>query len=174
LELRKIDMRNAIFFIFFLLAFGLVGYAQTPGTVSAPTFIVDVEGGKTLTLNAADFAKFPQKEVRGKDHDGKDTRYSGVDLRDILVSAGAIFGKDFRGPQLRNYVVIEAADGYRAVIAAAELDPGFSDRTFVLAYAENNKPLSAKNGPWQMIVPDDKKHGRWVRQVTAIRLRSAK
>ena len=35
----------------------------------------------------------------------------------------------------------------------------------------DGKPLDAKQGAWQIVVADDKKHGRWVRQVTALKIR---
>jgi hypothetical protein len=34
----------------------------------------------------------------------------------------------------------------------------------------DGKALSENNGPYQIIVPNDKKHGRWVRQVKSIEL----
>lgn len=150
------------------------GFAQTQKPMAMNALAVDVENGKSLRLTAADLAKLPRKEVKAKDHDGKEAVYSGVELRDILLQAGAVFGKDFRGAHLGNLVLIEAADGYRAVFAAAELDTGFTDRSVILADTKDGKPLPETHGPWQMIVPDDKKHGRWVRQVTAVRLKAAK
>lgn len=158
--------------------FVVTGLAQTAKPDSPKATInslaVEVENGKSLRLAAADFAKLARKEVKAKDHDGKESVYSGVELREILLLADAKFGKDFKGAQLANFVLIEAADGYKALFAAAELDAGFTDKSIILADTKDGKPLPDTHGPWQMIVPDDKKHGRWVRQLTVVRLRSAK
>jgi hypothetical protein len=71
------------------------------------------------------------------------------------------------------YVLVEAADGYRAVFALPELDAGFTDRKIYLATMRDGKPLSEKEGPFRIVVPDDKRPARWVRQVTALRIRQA-
>jgi len=49
-----------------------------------------VQGGKNLPLTVADLAKLPRKEVKAKDRDGKEATYSGVELLEILLAAGAI------------------------------------------------------------------------------------
>lgn len=171
-------MRHFLFLSSFIIAFSFVVIGQAPVAVSrsasVPILVVEVEGGKSLRLAAADLAKLSRIELKAKDQDGKDSNYAGFLLRDVLTLADAKFGKDFRGAQLGNFVLIEAADGYKAVFAAAELESAFTDRPVILADTKDGKPLPETHGPWQMIVPDDKKHGRWVRQVTSVRLKSAK
>lgn len=147
---------------------------QTVKPSTSTTLSVEVENGKSLKLTPADLAKLPRKEIKAKDHDGKDTTYSGVELREILILADAKLGKDLRGPMLAGYLTVEAADGYKAVFGIAELDGLFTDKSVILADAQDAKPLSDHDGPWQIIVPDEKKHGRWVRQVTALKLRFVK
>ena len=68
------------------------------------------------------------------------------------------------------FVVVEAADGYRAVFALAELDPEFTDRVILLADRRDDKPLPGQAGPFQIIVPGEKKHARWVRQVIRLKV----
>ena len=89
---------------------------------------------------------------------------------EILAKAGVPTGKDLRGPAMALYVVAEASDGYRAIFALAELDPAFTDRVILLADRRDGKPLSAREGPLQMIVPGEKKHARWVRQVIRLKV----
>jgi len=91
-------------------------------------------------------------------------------LVEILAKAGVPFGKDLRGKAMVFYVVAEAADGYRAVFALPELDPTYSDRVILLADHRDGRPLSAKEGPLQIVVPGEKKHARWVRQVITLRV----
>ena len=48
--------------------------------------------------------------------------------------------------------------------------PGFTDRVILLADRRDGKPLSAREGPFQVIVPGEKKHARWVRQVIRLKV----
>jgi DMSO/TMAO reductase YedYZ molybdopterin-dependent catalytic subunit len=123
-----------------------------------------------LELSAEAFAKLPRKTVRARGHDGVESSYEGVPLVDLLQAAGVNFGRELRGPALAGYLVVEAADGYRAVFALPELDPAASDRVILLADHRDGRALDAKAGPLQVIVPGEKLHYRWVRQVTALRL----
>jgi hypothetical protein len=68
------------------------------------------------------------------------------------------------------YVIVEAADGYQALFALPELDPAFTDRVILLADHRDGQPLDARTGPFQIVVPGEKKHARWVRQVTGLRI----
>ena len=168
-------MRFLITALFVISAFAFSAAAQKAETTAParePVLKVEVEGGKTLALTAKDLAKFARREAKAKAHDGKEAVYAGFDLSEILVAAGARLGKDeLRGKELGAYLVVEAADGYRAVFALAELSADFTDRLVMLADTRDGRPLGDKHGPWQLIVPDDKKHGRWVRQVAVLKIR---
>ena len=123
-----------------------------------------------LSLTSEELAKLPRQTVRAKGHDGVDSQFDGVALAEFLAKAGVPTGKDVRGPAMALYVVVEAADGYRAVFALAELEPAFTDRVIVLADHRDGKALSAREGPFQIIVPGEKKHARWVRQVIRLKV----
>ncbi len=118
-----------------------------------------------LQLGGSDWQKLPRRTVRAKNHDGKECEYEGVELREILARAGVKFGKELKGKLLASVVLVEAADNYQAVFALPELDSLFTDRVILLADTCDGKPLPVANGPLQMIVPDEKRHARWVRQV---------
>ncbi len=137
--------------------------------------ILTVKGAveRELKLTPLDFRKFPRQTVHAKDHDGKDADYEGVALVAVLEAAGVKFGKDLRGPALATYLVVEAADDYRAVFALPELDPAFSDRVVLLADRRDKLPLDKNHGALQVIVPGEKRHGRWVRQVVSLKLGKA-
>jgi len=47
------------------------------------------------------------------------------------------------------------------VIALPELDPAFTDKQIVLALARDGKPLDAKEGPYRLVIPDEKRMARW-------------
>lgn len=141
------------------------GYAQT--------LTVAGEVTKPLTLQAADLNAMPQTEITAKDHDGKEHRYSGVPLVDLLKQAGASVGSELRGKNLAKYILVRAADGYQAVFALPELDPAFATRTILLADRVDGADLPAGTGPFRVVVPDEKKQARWVRGVVAIDVRVA-
>jgi len=82
-------------------------------------------------------------------------------------------GEQLRGKRLAEYLVVEAADGYKAVFALPEVDPAFTDRVVILAYKRDGQPLSSPEGPYRIVIPDEKRQARWVRQVVALTLRHA-
>jgi hypothetical protein len=96
--------------------------------------------------------------------------FVGISLKALPEKAGVGFGESLRGKRLASCLLVEAADGYRVVIALPELDPAFTDRQIVLAFLRNGKPLDEKEGPYRIVIPDEKRMTRWVRQVTALRI----
>jgi DMSO/TMAO reductase YedYZ molybdopterin-dependent catalytic subunit len=136
------------------------------------SILIQVTGevARPLSLSGEEHAKLPRQTIRARGHDGVEAQFEGVPLVDILAKAGVPTGKDLRGPAMTHYVVVEAADGYRAVFALAELDPAFTDRVVLLADHRDGKALLARDGPLQIIVPGEKKHARWVRQVIRLKV----
>jgi hypothetical protein len=82
-------------------------------------------------------------------------------------------GEKLRGSNMALYLLIEAADGYRVVFALPELAPGFTERVVLLADQRDGQPLSTTEGPLRLVVPDEKRHARWVRQVGSGTVRRA-
>lgn len=148
-----------------------VASAQTKQ--SPPILTVGGEVVHPLKLTEADIARLPRQKVTAKDHDGKVAIFEGVALIEFLRMAGVEFGEKLRGKNLALFLVVDAADGYRAVFALPELDLAFIDQTIVLADIKDGKALPASNGPWQIIVPNEKRHARWVRQVVSLTVRRA-
>ncbi len=60
--------------------------------------------------------------------------------------------------------VVQAADGYRVVFS----QPDITDHVVLLADRNDGKPLDAKEGPYRLVVPHDKRHMLLVRQVTKV------
>ncbi len=92
---------------------------------------------------------------------------------EVLKLAGVKFGEDLRGKSLALYLLVEAADGYRAVFALPELDPASTDKMVLLADKHDGKSLDDKEGPLRIVVPDEKRQARWVRQVTSLVIKRA-
>jgi DMSO/TMAO reductase YedYZ molybdopterin-dependent catalytic subunit len=143
---------------------------QDPPLASGVVLSVGGEVPRPLKLTAPELTRLPRQTVRAKDRDGKEAAFEGVPLVAVLKEAGVKFGQDLRGPALATYLVVEAADGYRAVFALPELDPAFSDRVILLADRRDGKPLGGTEGALRVIVPGEKRHARWVRQVVALKV----
>jgi DMSO/TMAO reductase YedYZ molybdopterin-dependent catalytic subunit len=141
---------------------------SAPSSVPAGEARLSINGNveRPLQLTPADLVKLSRHTERVKDHDGVDASFSGVALVEILRLAGVALGEQLRGKALTTYLLVKAADGYQVVFALPELDSGFTDRVIFLADQRDGKPLSAKEGPLRIIVPGEKRHARWVRQVT--------
>jgi hypothetical protein len=126
--------------------------------------------GKAIRLSREDLQKLPRTELDAADHRGNKSRYAGVSLRTLLDKLKVPRGEAVRGEWLRAFLVIDAIDDYRAVFAVPELDPGFTDRVVFLADTRDGHPLEKYKGPFQIIVPGEKRQARWVRTVKEIRL----
>ena len=96
-----------------------------------------------------------------------------MSLADVLEKAGVKLGAEARGELMSRYVTVTAADKYSVVLAVGEIDPFLSPQTILLADRVNGASLSNADGPLKLIVPNDKRHRRWVRQVARIEVRQA-
>ena len=115
----------------------------------------------------------PRDTANVVDDKGNHAVYEGVPVIELLRRAGVPTGKELRGKQLTLYVLVTASDGYHAVFAVAEFDPAFTDRRILLAERRDGKDLSSVEGPFRIVVPGEKRHARWVRNVTALSVKNA-
>jgi DMSO/TMAO reductase YedYZ molybdopterin-dependent catalytic subunit len=164
--------RHGLLLLTALAAIPLPPESEAQTTTTAPTTSLSVTGEvpNPLNLTGEDLAKLPRQVVRARDRDGKDVEFEGVPVHEVLTRAGVKFGDGLRGTALALYLVVEAADGYRAVFALPELDPASTDRTILLADRRNGQPLAATEGPLRIVVPGEKRHSRWVRLVRRLRV----
>jgi hypothetical protein len=126
------------------------------------------------TLNMADFAAIPHKTVTARNgHTNTDETYSGVPVTDLLAKYGPPTGKDLHGKPLSDYLVVTGSDGYKAVLSLAETDPSFHPGDVIVADTLNGKPLDAKEGPFKLVVTEDKRPARCVHNLVSIELRTA-
>jgi hypothetical protein len=132
--------------------------------------LVENESGKEVPIGPSAWKKLPRLKVKAKDHAGAVATFEGVSLAALLKEAGAKLGKELRGPALTTVVIVEARDGFRVAFALAEIDPDMTDNVVLLADRKDGKHFDTREGPYRFVVPHDKKHSRWVRQVTRIRL----
>jgi hypothetical protein len=157
-------MRNLRFV--FTLTLALILYAAP---ARAQQLTVQNEAGKTSVLTRADIEALPHVKVTALLSNAPAT-FDAVALSVILEKAGIGFGDTLKGKRLVSCLLVEAADGYRAVIALPEIDPAFTDKQIVLAYLKDGKPLDEKEGPYRIVIPGEKRMARWVRQVTTLKI----
>jgi len=147
----------------------LLLWGAIAGAAAAQEIAVQNESGSPVKVTAAEIAALPHQEITLDDH-GKVIKFGGVPLRVVLEKGGVTLGDTLRGKRLSSCLLVEAADGYRVVIALPELDPGFTDRVILLADQADGHPLDSKEGPFRLVVPGEKRMARWVRQVTALKV----
>jgi hypothetical protein len=152
---------------------GVFGLFTSVAVCQGPAILaVQGIGGTSVGLSASDLSKLPQRTIKTTDH-GTPVTFSGVLLTDVLAKVDLPAGEKFHATAASYYLVVEAKDGYRAVFAWAEMDPTVMDKAVYVATMRDGKPLTGKDGPFQLVAPGEKRGARWVRQVTALRIRQA-
>ncbi len=141
-------------------------YSQADG----PALTLIGEDGRTRVLARAELLALPQLEVHAVDRDSTGLRFRGPTLRSLLTLVGAPTGQALRGPSLTLVVLAEATDGYRVVYSLAELDEQFGAREAILALTQDGVPLSARDGPYRVVISGERHHARWARQIVRLRL----
>jgi hypothetical protein len=157
------SLRTCSLIAFF--AFAVLSVPLHAADPPAPAITVVDEAGKTHSFSADDFAKFPRKKTTIQDRDGMQHEYEGTILSNVIESAGVELGNKLRGPRLLLYLVAEAQDNYRVVFTLSEIDPTNTDSLFLLADRRDGQPLPAAEGPYRLVIPGEKRHARWIRQV---------
>jgi hypothetical protein len=151
-----------------IVACGLIGLLLSAVLAQCQQLTIEAEGKQTV-LSKPDIEALPHVKATTHDSD-KPVTFEGVALKAILERAGVGFGHSMRGKRLASCLLVEAADGYRVVIALPEMDPEFTDKQILLAFLQDGKPLDARAGPYRIVIPDEKRMARWVRQVTKLRI----
>lgn len=150
----------------------LLALTQLAVLASGQQLTIQDEGGKQTVLARADIEALPRLKVTTGASSSSAT-FEGVSLNSVLEKAGVGLGETMKGKRMASYLLVEAADGYRVVFALPEIDPAFGDKRVILAFLKDGKPLDAKEGPYRIVVPDEKRMARWVRQVTTLKIIAA-
>jgi DMSO/TMAO reductase YedYZ molybdopterin-dependent catalytic subunit len=156
-----------VFAELFLLAPETIG--QTAATTSAAELRIVGAVSTPLVLTVVDLKKMPRKTLTVVNpHDNKTETYEGVLLEELLRRAGAPQGEQLRGSSMAIYVIAEAEDAYRVVFSLAELDSGIIESEVIVADTMDGAPLAAKQGPFRLVAPHEKRPARWVRMLKSI------
>ena len=136
--------------------------------VSAGSYHQDV----SYTL--ADLKSMPHTSVTiHSPHSDTDETYSGVRLADILRPLGVPLDKDLRGQTLTLCLIAIGSDGYRVALSLAEVDPAFHPGEVIVADSYGGETLGA-DAPFRLIVSEDKRPARSVKNLVSIELKSVK
>jgi hypothetical protein len=154
----------------FLLSALLFALVSTRVALQCQQLTVQTDSGKQVVLSRADLEALPHVRVVASEHSSGPVNFEGVTLKSVLERAGISWGESMKGKGLTACLLVEAADGYRAVIALPEIDPAFTDKQTLLAFLRDGKPLAEKEGPYRIVIADEKRKARWVRQVTTLRI----
>jgi len=144
-----------------------------PNATSAPALSIKGVGLQDTKLTASDLAALPRRTVSVKDKDDAEVKYEGVTVQDVLTKAGMKFGQSMRGARLRDYLLAESGENYAVVYALPELSDEFSDGVVLIADRANGAPITGRDGPLRVIATNDKKHARWVRNVSSLSIHTA-
>jgi DMSO/TMAO reductase YedYZ molybdopterin-dependent catalytic subunit len=159
-----------------VLLTALATAAQTPTPAAEPSATLLVNGAvkQELHLTPADLKSMPRMRISAKGHEGTTHEYEGVTLASLLTKAGAPQTGDLRGKSMALCVVAEGSDAYRAVFSLAELDADFAAESVLVADTSDGKDLGPDQGPLRLVVPGDKRQGRWVRQLKSLSVVNAR
>lgn len=148
--------------------------ASAPAQSGSDSLLLTSPRHDPWRLSAADLKALPHMSVTVHNpHTNAEETYSGVRLADLLTKMNAPLGNDLHGVALANYIVAAGSDGYKAVLALGEVDPSFHPGEVIVADAMNGKPLDEHNGPFKLVVTEDKRPARAVRNLVSIELKVA-
>lgn len=150
-----------------------------PATVSVPTDGTLHVGGQVfnpLKLTADDLRNdYPAQKVDVIYQSGDKTikaTFTGVYLRDILDAAQLNINADAKNDKLSLFILATGSDNYQAIVAYAEIDSDFANQPILIAYEQDGKPLTDKV-PLRLVVPGDKRGGRYVSNLVSLEVRRA-
>ena len=99
-------------------------------------------------------------------HGEEHARFTGVPLWTLLGEA-KLADDQGKMPGLRHSVLVTGRDGYAVMLAFGEFDPEFEGKAVLLAWQRDGKDLDTP----QLVVPGDKRGGRYVHDVVRIEVK---
>jgi hypothetical protein len=144
-------------------------HALTPPSTS----LVLTVDGKATTLSVADLTSMSQKTVTvHNEHTKTDETYTGVLLGDLLSKYGFPVDKTTHRKMLRSYLIAEGMDKYWVLYSVTEVEGSEHNGDVIVATSMGGKPLE-EDGQLKLVDTGDKKPQRWVRNLSAITVKSA-
>lgn len=160
-------LRNCNVVLILLVTAATCAPASAQHTHEAAKPAAPIPARVDVPLGQSQWRTLPRESVSAS-APGQSLNCSGVPLRAVLQQAGAMPTDPLRGAQLGRRVEVRARDGYGVTFGLAELDATLGNRRVLLVDQCDGKPLDAKDGPLRLIVPDDARPARWIRQIDRI------
>jgi hypothetical protein len=146
-------------------------HAHTPSAPS--TSLALTIDDKATTLSVADLQAMPQKTVTvPNEHLKVDEAYTGVSLGDLLAKYGFPIDRMTHQKMLRSYITAEGTDKYWVLYSVTEIEPSEHNADVIVATTLAGKPIG-EDGQLKLVSTADKKPQRWVRNLTAITVKTA-
>ena len=167
---------RASLIVFCLIVAANAGAQQSAAAASEKNdvLVVTAPAHEPLQLRSTELKAVSHIAVKfHNSHSNADETYSGVRVADLLAKLGAPLGDALRGKALANYVIVTGSDGYRSVLALGEIDPSFHPGEVIVADMMDGKPLDGHDGPFKLVVTEDKRPARCVRNLVEIDLKAA-
>jgi DMSO/TMAO reductase YedYZ molybdopterin-dependent catalytic subunit len=160
--------RFATWVVLVTVAVGLSSAASAQAPAAADTKLsIGGDVGHPFTISSADLKGMPRTTVTVTE-EGREVKYEGVLVGEILKRAEAPVGRDLTGQAVATYVLAKAKDGYQVVFSLPELDPAFTSNDIIVADTIDGKPLFDYQGPFRVVAPHDKRGARSIRMVQSI------
>jgi Oxidoreductase molybdopterin binding domain len=139
------------------------------GPLVAQQIIVQPEAGKQVVLSQRDLEALPRVQVNVDSSSGR-AMFTQGHGPERAGKSGRWFWRILERQAAG--LLSHGRDGRRVPRSDAlpELDPAFTSKQVLLAFLRNGAPLGAKEGPYRIIVPDEKRMARWVKQVTMLKI----
>jgi hypothetical protein len=146
-----------------------------PSAKPSTSLILTVDG-KATKFSVADLQAMPQTTVTvHNEHTKVDESYTGVLLGDLLAKSGFPVNnvdKTTHRKMLRSYLTAEGTDKYWVLYSITEIEFSEHNGNVIVATSMGGKPLG-DDGQFKLIDRADKKPQRWVRNLSAITVKSA-
>jgi len=110
----------------------------------------------------------PGQEVKVSfqtEHGVEGAGFDGVPLWTLLGEAGGIDDPE-KGAVLRHVLKVTGRDGYVVMLSTGEIAPDFGGKPALIACQRDGEPPGASG--FRLVMPGDKKGGRYVRDVVTI------
>lgn len=122
------------------------------------------------SLDLASLRRLPSEQIQvsfQSERGATNATYTGVRLWTVIAAAGGI-DDDEKSAELRHTIWVTGRDGYFIVLSTGEIAPEFGGKPALIAYGRDREP--ADEAGLRLIMPGDKRGGRNVRDVVAIRV----
>lgn len=131
---------------------------------SSASVSILAESSKSM-LTAEDLRAMPATFVTVVNgHTGKQERYAGPRLSEVLARAGVTLGKE----TLHGYVVAKGTDGYWVLYSGEEISHEVHAGEVIVAVSRDGQPLG-EDGAIKLVSTEDRKPERWVRHLETLR-----